>query len=62
MQCGASLDLTKSFVRHVKGFRSSNHRLQIDSVHQIVKNVAKIEVKGISDKFNIIHTYLLLDT
>ena len=46
--CGASLDLTKSFERHVKGFRSSNHRLQIDSVYQIFKNVAKTRTKGIS--------------
>ena len=60
--CGASLDLTKSFERHVKGFRSSNHRLQIGSVYQIFKNVAKIKVKVISDKFNKIHitpTYML---
>ena len=55
--CGASLDLTKSFERHVKGFRSSNHRLQIDSVYQIFKNVAKIRVNVISDKSNKIHTY-----
>ena len=58
--CGASLDLTKSFERHVKGFRSSNHRLQIGSVYQIFKNVAKIKVKVISDKFNKIHTYISL--
>jgi hypothetical protein len=39
VMCKFGLD--QSFERHVKGFRSSNHRLQIDSVYQIVKNVAK---------------------